>query len=386
MSKKTALIIECVFLVVFAIAIGIMAIRDNRMKKAEPTVAKDISIDESIEQNENVQSIQDSSVFEVPDQSIVEEETKRIEITNVIGLGYPDAEAELRKIGFKNITGLFKEDSSLNLSEGIVTEQNFPAGESVGEDEVIILTCIKTAEYYKQVFPSLNIVKAREKAEEFNLKIKYHSAEIADMNTYVDEHDDARSYWVIESVDSVSDDGVIEVKCRYTGEGVIIDNEIVTLDTMLYEVGGLPLEEALEKLSAFPYPIKCYYAGKDLTDYESNEYYVIYGAYYETQSEIHLVVQTKYIMENANGYKDVLEHRIPAYIARDVAEKYLRELYGEISFAGYYPHEVMMDNGKYDTWRINGGCKINGEEESYAVYVTGTEDNPVIIDHEISEY
>lgn len=386
MRKKTTLIIDCVLLVVIFIVIGIMAIRENRMKKTEPIAVEDISIDESLEQSENEQSIQDSSVFEVSDQSIEEVKTKKNEITNVTELKYPDAEAELRKIGFKNITGLFKDDSSLNLSEGIVIEQNFPAGDSVGEDEVIILTCIKAAEYYKQVFPSLNIVKAREKAEKFNLKINYHSVEIEDMNTYVEEHDDDRSRWVIESVDSVSDDGVIEVNCRYTGEGVIIDNEIVTLDTMFYEIGGLPLEEALEKLSAFPYPIKCYYSGNDLTDYESNEYYVICGSYYEPQSEIHLVVQTKYIMENANGYKDVLEHRIPAYIARDVAEKYLRELYGEISFAGYYPHEVMMDNGKYDTWRINGGCKINGEEKSYAVYVTGTEDNPVIIDHEISEY
>lgn len=305
---------------------------------------------------------------------------------DVTGLWYEKAESELKKIGFKNITGLLKKGSTIDLSKGIVTEQNYSAGESVREDEVIVLTCIESVEYFGKVFDSLDVDEAKMKAQEYNLKMHYTSEEIEGMDEYIDNlNDDARKDWIIESIDNVSDDNVVEAKCKYVGEG-IIGNGLVDVSDLLYEIGGLPLGEALEKLSVFSCDIKCYYAGKNLTDYESDEYYVIYGTYYEKDEEMHLIVQTKYIMENANGYKDVLEHRIPSRIARDYAENYLREMYGDISFAGYYPHEVMMDNGKYDTWRINGGCKISGEEKSYKVYVTGTKDAPVIIDYEISDY
>lgn len=156
-----------------------------------------------------------------------------------------------------------------------------------------------------------------------------------------------------------------------------------TIDGIIAQYEGKPVSDLLKIIEPLGYSIVLLDDGHETNDIDPTKYYVYFGFTDWKRKEIRIPVLSEFVMLELNGYEKVLDHRLPIDTARRFAENYVDELYGSVSFAGYYPHEVMVQNGQYDTWQLYGRCKIDGNEMHYDILVTGCADNPIIQSIEI---
>ncbi len=157
----------------------------------------------------------------------------------------------------------------------------------------------------------------------------------------------------------------------------------LTINSIITQYEGKPVSELLPVIESFGYDIILLDNGHEVNDIDPTKYYVYFGSSDAKRKEIRIPLLSEYVMLELNGYEQVLDHRLPRNSARRFAEKYVDGLYDDVSFAGYYPYEVMVSNDRYDTWQLSGKCKINGAEMQYKILVTGLADNPIIQDIKI---
>ncbi|MDO4755788.1 MAG: hypothetical protein Q4A54_05555 [Parabacteroides sp.] len=180
----------------------------------------------------------------------------------------------------------------------------------------------------------------------------------------------------IEKSEDIVNNDLVERNIFETGTEEEIENYINSF-------AGEKISDLLPELSEAMYPIVYVFDGKEISNIDPNLFYLYFGAVFGDE-EIRLVLLDEDDMTKYGGYEEILEHFLPKYKARPFAEKFIKEKYPEarVSFAGYYPFDRFEDR---ETWCFYGGCKIDGEEYDYKVYVTGTGDKPEIKDYFLQE-
>lgn len=240
-----------------------------------------------------------------------------IEVCEVKGMFLDDAITALGNAGVGYIS-INASDSTTNRSQWIVVEQSAKAGELIGKDDSVTLTCKFNTDYLTDVYLSKTVDVIIENAAEYNNTVKYmRFIDKSDMTSKVNSMSSAdKMNWV--SGRCSIEDGVYIIELKYNGDVEVPDLVDMSVDEAIAQL------ESLEFSSIEISPSKSDYTGY-IVDAQS----VKAGTKYCAKNTITLTIVSKSEIENAYAKDNYADMKL------DEAKKVANNLGDSLAYVRY---------------------------------------------------